>query len=107
MSTSKSNRYQRFRLTQRKRQNADATNRLSYYEDNNNNSLLNEAGRDAARNAINENKALGLPVTYFKDGWVVREMPDGDIVKVKQVEEVAVSAEELKAKKGIVINVRR
>jgi hypothetical protein len=78
--------------------------KLSHYEDNNNNSFLDKAGQEAAKNAINENKALGLPITYFKDGWVVREMADGKVEKIKRVEERKVP-KEIVAKKGITIYV--
>lgn len=77
---------------------------LSYYEDHNNNSFLDKAGQEAAKNAINENKALGLPITYFKDGWVVREMADGKVEKIKKVEETQVP-KVIIPKKGITIHV--
>ncbi|WP_295118368.1 hypothetical protein [uncultured Chitinophaga sp.] len=80
---------------------------LSYYEDSNNTSFLEEAGRHAATNAVNENLALGLPITYFEDGWVVRRLADKSIVRIKKVEEPEDIKHDLTFKKGITVNVKR
>lgn len=63
-------------------------------------------GRRAATNAINENKAMNLPVTLVKDGWVTREMPDGTQQRISKIQ--VKSADELRARnliKGAVIHV--
>lgn len=77
---------------------------LSQYEEEKDKSFLEEVGKKAAKNAVNENKALGIPVTFLKDDWVVRRMPDGSIVKLKQVK---LSGKLIKLKKGTVIHVGR
>jgi len=41
---------------------------------------LRAIGRESARDAVRENKALGLPVTYINRGRVIQEQPDGKIV---------------------------
>jgi hypothetical protein len=60
-------------------------------------------GKRAAMNAINENKALGIPVTFWQDGWVVRRMPDGSIERVQQ----AIQVREKQFRKGTVLYVRK
>ncbi|HVI44740.1 MAG TPA: hypothetical protein VM802_07715 [Chitinophaga sp.] len=68
-------------------------------------SLLKEAGRRAAFNAINENKAMGIPITFLRDGWVVRKMPDDTIVKVKQILTSDIKTRDFK--KGTVLHVKK
>lgn len=80
---------------------------LSQYEDQMNTSFLEEVGRRAARNAVNENRAMGIPVTFLHNGWVVRRMPDGSIVKLSQVIQSIQSTPARKLKKGTVIHVRK
>jgi hypothetical protein len=62
-------------------------------------------GERAAANAINENKAMELPFTYMKNGWVVREMPEGDIEQIIKIKEAVKRRRDLK--KGTVIHVAR
>jgi hypothetical protein len=69
--------------------------------------FIEAAGKRAAANAINENKALGIPVTFIKDGWVVRRMPDGHIEKIKQVAEAAGRIRERKLRKGMILHVKK
>lgn len=69
--------------------------------------FIEAAGKRAATNAINENKALGIPVTFLKDGWVVRRMPDGHIEKIKQVQEAALPTRERKLRKGMILHVKK
>jgi ribosomal protein L30E len=38
---------------------------------------LVKVGRSAAVNAVRASKALGLPITYMKNGEVIKEMADG------------------------------
>jgi len=66
-------------------------------------SIFAAIGKRAATNAINENKALGIPVTFWQDGWVVRRMPDGSIERVQQ----ATQLKEKQFRKGTVLHVRK
>lgn len=76
---------------------------LSAYEDSPGCEFFSIIGKRAATNAINENKALGLPWTYLKDNWVVREFPDGTVEKI-----VAVDLSPLrKFEKKILLHVNR
>lgn len=68
--------------------------------------FIAEAGRRAVTNAVNENKALGIPVTFMEDGWVVRRMPDGHIERIKQVEETP-QIRERKLRKGMILHVKK
>jgi len=63
-----------------------------------------QIGKRAAENAINENKALKLPLTYLKDGWVIREFPDGHIEKIKEIKPLHIPS--LKFKKGTILHVK-
>lgn len=47
--------------------------------------FFDRIGRRAAANAINENRAMNLPVTRVKDGWVIREFPDGKLERISQI----------------------
>lgn len=79
---------------------------LNTFEEPISRAFFETIGRDAAINAINENKAMNLPVTFIKDGWVVREMPDGRQERISQV--ALISSEEYKQRnliKGTVIHV--
>ncbi|UPK69900.1 hypothetical protein [Chitinophaga filiformis] len=76
---------------------------LSAIEDGVDTSLLEKIGERAAINAINENRALQLPITYEKDGWVVREYADGHIEKIEQIITADISSG---FKKGAVLHVK-
>jgi hypothetical protein len=76
---------------------------LSAIEDATDTSMLEKIGVRAAINAINENKALQLSLTYEKDGWVVREYADGHIEKIEQLIVPEISSD---FKKGTVLHVR-
>ncbi|MRG48744.1 hypothetical protein GFS24_26770 [Chitinophaga sp. SYP-B3965] len=69
--------------------------------------LIGEAGRRAATNAVNENRALGIPVTFTKDGWVVRRMPDGHIERIKPIEGATGPIRERKLRKGMILHVKK
>lgn len=56
------------------------------YEEQAPRGFFEEIGRRAATNAINENRAMNLPVTMMKDGWVVREFPDGKLERISQIQ---------------------
>ena len=79
---------------------------LNTYEEPISRAFFESIGRDAAINAINENKAMNLPVTFVKDGWVVREMPDGRQERISQI--ALISVDEYRQRnltKGTVIHV--
>jgi hypothetical protein len=77
---------------------------LSVIEDGADVRILKKIGERAAVNAINENKALSLPLTYEKDGWVVREYSDGRIEKIEKIITSTISTSDFK--KGTVLHVR-
>jgi hypothetical protein len=76
---------------------------LSAIEDGSDTSLLEKIGARAAINAINENRALQLSLTYERDGWVVREYADGRIEKIEQIITSDISPD---FKKGTVLHVK-
>lgn len=78
---------------------------LSIYEESQDYEFFSVIGKRAATNAINENKAMDLPVTYLKDGWVVRELPGGKIEKIVEVQSKTSSLREFK--KGAILHVNR
>jgi len=51
--------------------------------------FFDRIGRRAAANAINENRAMNLPVTRLRDGWVVREFPDGKLERISQIKVIS------------------
>ncbi|MBC9934860.1 hypothetical protein [Chitinophaga qingshengii] len=75
---------------------------LGDFEDSSDYQFFEMIGKRAAANAINENKALGLPVTYLKEKWVVREYTDGRIEKIVKIESESRLRE---FKKGEVIHI--
>lgn len=61
-----------------------------------------EVGKRATINAVNENKALGIPVTFLKDGKILTKQPDGEIV----VEGELTNVPARRLKKGTVLHVK-
>jgi hypothetical protein len=80
---------------------------LSDYEEKNDRTFFTEIGRQAAINAINENKAMNIPVTFMEDGWVVRRMPQGNIEKIVEIQSKAGVSRERKLTKGTVLHVKK
>ncbi len=76
---------------------------LSAIEDGVDMSMLEKIGARAANNAINENRALQLSLTYEKDGWVVKEYADGHIEKIEQLITPEIPSD---LKKGTVLHVK-
>ncbi|KAA2238753.1 hypothetical protein F0L74_21290 [Chitinophaga agrisoli] len=76
---------------------------LSEIEDHNFDIFFSIIGERAATNAINENRALGLPITYLKDDWVVREMPDGSFEYIEHIPQKP----QQQFKKGQVLHVKK
>lgn len=65
-------------------------------------------GRSAAANAINENRAMNLPITLVRDGWVVRIMPDGRQERVSRIHTtVRTTTRNQRLTKGTVIDVKK
>lgn len=56
--------------------------------------------------AINENKAMNIPVTVLEDGWVVRKSKDGSIEKVKELEKAAPINQSYSLHKGSILHVK-
>lgn len=77
--------------------NARVKKRLKSEEDI---GTLIEIGKEAGRNAIRSSKALGLSITYLKDGKVIEEFPDGKQVVIKEIEDKTTTSIQLK--KGMV-----
>lgn len=81
---------------------------MTAYEEHLPNGFFEMVGRRAAINAINENRAMNLPVTGVKNGWVVREMPDGSQVRISEIYVIPSDQyRERKLVKGAVIHVRK
>jgi hypothetical protein len=76
---------------------------LSAIEDGTDTTMLEKIGARAAINAINENRALQLSLTYEKEGWVVREYADG---RIEKIEEIITSGISSNFKKGAVLHVK-
>jgi hypothetical protein len=69
---------------------------------------LISAGRKSATNAIRASRALGLEITYMKDGVVYQEKPNGDKkVLIKLEQPTQYSKNKLQLKKGMVFNVNK
>jgi hypothetical protein len=64
-------------------------------------SFFIKIGKSAAHNAINENKAMGIAITYLDGNSVVKKQPDGAIQVKRQLTPVA----HRKFAKGTVLNV--
>lgn len=100
---------QRLRKTKRK-VFLSHNNDLSEYEEGSDRSFLESIGIRAAHNAINENKALGIPITFWDNGKVVRRMPDGHIEPLSK-QAISPQKHTLKAgkilKKGTILHVHR
>lgn len=59
---------------------------LSEVEDVDDRHFLSTIAKDAAANAINENKAMNIPVTVIEDGWVVKKSADGTVTRIAPVD---------------------
>ena len=86
---------------------SDAWRDLSDIEEKGDRLFFTEVGALAAINAINENKAMDIPVTFMEDGWVVRRMPQGNIERVVKIENNAGVARNKKLTKGTVLHVKK
>ncbi len=81
---------------------------LGYKSESKETAKLISAGRKSATNAIRASKALGLEITYMKDGIVYKEKPNGE---KKVLVKVAVTSQgpknHLQLKKGMIFNVNK
>jgi hypothetical protein len=89
------------RPTRGSRRLGEDVNDLSDFEGKKDYDFLINIGRQAATNAVNENKAMNIPITFFKEGWVVRRMPNGTIEKVAQIAPYTGIVRKRKLKKGL------
>jgi hypothetical protein len=79
---------------------------LSQIEEQKDTHFLHLIGRQAAINALNENKALGIPVTFWQDGQVVTRHGDGSITIVQRSSHSSVHTPARRVfKKGTVIHI--
>lgn len=62
--------------------------------------VLIEIGKKAARGAINENFALGLPIYYIDNGYLVRENSKGKKVRVKKLTPIEELRKKYESKKN-------
>lgn len=67
---------------------------------------LIKMAREAAINAINENKAMNIPITVLEDGWIVRKKGDGSIEKIKEIYIKKATIKGRTLKKGEVLHVK-
>ena len=70
---------------------------------------LVKAGHTATANAIRASRALGLAITYMKDGILYKEYPDGRKEKIKSSEiKKSVSKRNNRSlKKGMVLHAKK
>jgi len=66
--------------------------------------VLIKAARDSAKRAYSGSRALGLTVSFIKDGILYEEDASGNAVAVKQIEQVNDTPFELK--KGLVLHAK-
>lgn len=62
--------------------------------------LLIKIGKEAAKGAINENFALGLPIHYIEDGYLIREFNDGKKIKFKKLTPIEELRKKYESKKN-------
>jgi hypothetical protein len=74
-----------------------------FKEDINQTKALVKAGRIAAERAYKGSKALGLTVSYIKDGIVYSEDASGHVVKIKTIETTKPPFE---IKKGLILHAK-
>ena len=50
--------------------------------------MLIEIGKQAGKKATEENFALGLPVVYEEDGYIIAEFKDGSKKRLKKIKQL-------------------
>lgn len=66
--------------------------------------LLIRAAKNAAKNAIRRSKALGLDITYLKNGIIYKETVDGKLIAIGENKSEVPS--KIKLKKGSILNAK-
>jgi hypothetical protein len=79
---------------------------LSQVEDVSDRAFLINIARDAARNAINENRAMNIPVTVIENGWVVKKTSAGTTERIAEVTSNNTSKRKKVLTKGAVLHVK-
>lgn len=79
---------------------------LNEIEDRNDLTFWNNVTRDAAYKAINENKAMDIPVTLLENGWVVKKFKDGTVERIKKIEKKASTDRSYRLTKGAILHVK-
>ncbi|GGH67325.1 hypothetical protein HNQ91_001679 [Filimonas zeae] len=80
---------------------------LSEIEDRQDKQFFTAIARSAAANAINENKALNIPVVVVEDGWVVRKSNNGEVEKISEIEQRTAAIKKRMLTKGTVLYVKK
>jgi hypothetical protein len=79
---------------------------LNDIEDRDDLEFWNKVTRDAAFKAINENKAMDIPVTLLENGWVIRKFKDGTVEKIKKIEKRTLTGRSYRLTKGSILHVK-
>ncbi len=79
---------------------------LSQIEDLDDAGFLEKIAQNAAMNAINENKALNIPITVLENGWVVRKTATGETIKISKIPQQIDEKSERKLTKGTILHVK-
>ncbi|MDO8996423.1 MAG: hypothetical protein Q7U77_07325 [Sediminibacterium sp.] len=66
--------------------------------------LLIKAAKNAAKNAIRTSKALGLDITYLKNGIIYKETVDGKVIAIG--ENKSEVPQKINLKKGSILNAK-
>jgi hypothetical protein len=66
---------------------------------------LKKIAKKSSEKAVKESKALGLSITYLKEGVLYEEFPDGTVKKIKEIKSIAAS--KLNLKKGMVFHAKK
>lgn len=80
---------------------------LSDIEETRDRTFFIKIGKDAAANAVNENKAMHIPITFLQGDWIVRRMPSGEIEKIHQIKKESDTSRKRKLTKGSVLHVKK
>ncbi|BAV07978.1 hypothetical protein FLA_4010 [Filimonas lacunae] len=80
---------------------------LSEVEDKHDKQFFTEIARSAAANAINENKALNIPIVVAEDGWVVQKNSNGDVERLSKIEQHTTAINKRVFTKGTVLHVKK
>jgi len=79
---------------------------LSQIEDLNDRTFFVDITKNAASNAINENRAMNIPVTVIENGWVVKKTAAGAVERITKVDSAKNTQREKTLTKGTVLHVK-